>query len=96
MLMSAKETTQRTFFAFLDEKQRIDYRAKWYYLMDMITKWSPGSLGKEIKVFANKKALESEISDLEDISLAAYRAMKLLRKQLAEGSRDDDEQTYSG
>lgn len=78
-----------TKYSFLDMKQREEFRGKWHQLKRMVDKWGNQIPGSTIKIFANEKTLEQEIIDLEDLSLSAYRAMKLLRKQLEDGSRDD-------
>lgn len=77
-----------TLFNFLDVKQREAFREKWKHVHKMFTKWSPFLPGDEVAIFVNKKALEKEINDLEDLSLAAYRAMKLLRKQVEDFESD--------
>ena len=82
-----------TYLSWLDKDQRKAFREKWDYVKAMYEKWFWSG---HVELQLNKKSLEKEIKDLEDLSLAAYRAMKLLRKQLAEGSKDDFEsENYS-
>jgi hypothetical protein len=78
-----------TKYVFLDTVQRKEFREKWYCVNTAIEKWrantTPGLRfdPSSAKIFTNKKTLEQEIIDLEDLSLAAYRELKFLRKQLA-------------
>ncbi len=85
-----------TYFVYLDEKQRSEFRLKWHEVARLATKWHEFKAGEPIKIFANAKALEKEIDDLENLSLAAYRAMKYLRQQLEANRQDEDDEYYSG
>lgn len=74
-----------TKFTALSQSARSQFFDRWYYLQEMVKKWQPETApGFVIPVFGNIKALEKEIEDLEDVSLSAYRAMKLLKLQLEE------------
>lgn len=81
--------SEHTKWSWLDIGQRDEFRYKWEQVRKMVTKWDDTPLGTSIPLFSNHKDLEKEIDDLEDLSLAAYRAMKLLKKQLREGSKSD-------
>lgn len=81
---------KRTHFSFLDPAQRRAFRNSRAIIHRMADKWDDSLPGDEADVFVGKKTLEQEIENLENLSLAAYRTMKLLRKQLTEGSRDED------
>jgi len=79
-------------YTWLDASQRKDFQDRWWQLFRMVAKWNkPPALGQIHEIFANKKDLEKELIDLEDISLAAYRAMKYLRLHL-EASKTRDEE----
>jgi len=87
------ELITNTKFTWLDAAQRKAFRDKWEKVKAMYDKWFWSG---HVDIQLGKKALEQEIIDLEDLSLAAYRAAKLLKKQLVEGSRDDyEDENYS-
>lgn len=78
------EDTTSTNFSYLSMPQREEYRKIWRKLSAASVKWDYTLPGDIPKIFRNKKALEQEVIDLEDLSLAAYRAMKTLRRLLKE------------
>lgn len=77
-------------FTWLDAPQRKDFQDRWWHLFRMAEKWRKFVRPGEVHdIFCNKKDLEQEIIDLEDISLSAYRAMKYL-KQYVEANKIKD------
>lgn len=82
-------------FTWLDASQRKDFQLRWWQVHRMMQKWTKAALpGQVHDIFANKKDLEKEITDLEDLSLAAFRAMKYLR-QYVEANKTKDEENNS-
>jgi hypothetical protein len=92
MVVRAKAITM-TKFSWLDAAQRKAFWERWEKVKAMHEKWFWSG---HVDIQLNKKNLEQEIKDLEDLSFAAFRAAKLLKKQLAEGSRDYESESYSG
>jgi hypothetical protein len=76
-----------TKFTFLDVDQRKSFHDKWDKVRNMYDKWHWSG---HVDLFQGKKDLEKEIEDLEDLSLAAYRALILLRKHLAAANNPDE------
>lgn len=93
--MAAKATPiTSTKYSYLDANAREEYRKRWYYLKNMVEKWHDPVVvrpGDVIPIFGNRRNLEREIIDLEDISLSAYRAMKCLKALLKDAVERDDE-----
>lgn len=90
--MAAPAVPTHTKFAFLDADQRRAFRDKWDKVRNMYDKWHWTG---HVDLFQNKKDLEQEIIDLEDLSLAAYRALKLLRQQLEDNNEGFENEYYS-
>lgn len=74
-------------YNWLDHKQRLQLNVKWSEVVQMFEKWKSFTVGDGIALYANKKSLQKEIEDLEDLSMAAYQAMKLLRKQIKDNEQ---------
>lgn len=77
-------------FTWLDAAQRKDFQTRWWYLFRQVEKWRKYVRPGEVHdIFCNKKDLEQELIDLEDISLSAYRAMKYLRQYIQANKEKD-------
>lgn len=84
--MSVTNITKTTFL-WLDASQRKEFKRRWEIVKSMHEKWFWSG---HIDLGMGKKTLEDEIRDLENLSMAAYKALKLLKKQLEENDRDDE------